>query len=318
MYKSAASTLSKATTRFFPRAVSAVVQTVEKPEGVGATVRRSIAVRKMRNFTPFVLLDHFSLSPDGGFPDHPHRGQETITYLLQGRIDHEDFTGSKGTLEPGDLQFMTAGKGIVHAEVPRIDKSKDGDISAVEGLQLWVDLPVELKHTDPRYRDLRAKDIPVAEPSDKVSIKVISGKSHGVESTSSLAHTPTWLFDVTINPSGSLKQEIPEDFNAFLYILRGNGLVVQDEPRDPYSNLFFDTIGDGIEASLPETATEDVHFVIAAGKILDQPIVQMGPFVETSKDLAKKAYSDFKETENGFERAKHWKSEIGLKTEFKF
>ncbi|TQS32649.1 hypothetical protein Golomagni_07030, partial [Golovinomyces magnicellulatus] len=153
------------------RAIRKVFLAIEQAEGQGARVRRSIGTPNLRNFSPFLMLDHFSIKPGAGFPDHPHRGQETITYLLQGAVDHEDFAGNKGTINSGDLQFMTAGKGIVHAEMPR----QNADGSANVGLQLWVDLPENLKFCEPRYRDLRAAEIPKAEVDDgKAIIKVIS------------------------------------------------------------------------------------------------------------------------------------------------
>jgi len=119
-----------------PRAVRTHFLANEQAEGQGARVRRSIGTPKLRNLSPFLMLDHFNVSPGAGFPDHPHRGQETITYLLEGAVDHEDFAGNKGTIWPGDLQFMTAGRGIVHAEIPR----QDG--RAVIGMQLWVDVRI--------------------------------------------------------------------------------------------------------------------------------------------------------------------------------
>ncbi|KAF4972391.1 hypothetical protein FSARC_1050, partial [Fusarium sarcochroum] len=156
------------------RAIRKVFLAVEQSEGAGARVRRSIGTPQLRNFSPFLMLDHFSVKPGAGFPDHPHRGQETITYLLQGGMDHEDFAGNRGTLSAGDLQFMTAGKGIMHAEMPQ----QNADGSANVGLQLWVDLPKELKACEPRYRDLRGSEIPIANvDDDKVTVKVISGQS---------------------------------------------------------------------------------------------------------------------------------------------
>ncbi|CAK1355037.1 Pirin-like protein [Cercospora beticola] len=119
-----------------PRGISQVFEAREQAEGAGATVRRSIGTPKLRNFTPFLMLDHFKVDVGAGFPDHPHRGQETITYLLEGGVDHEDFTGKKGTLFPGDLQFMTAGRGVVHAEMPHDNGS--GNAQSSVGLQLWV------------------------------------------------------------------------------------------------------------------------------------------------------------------------------------
>ena len=167
-----------------PRAIRKAFLAVEQSEGVGARVRRSIGTPQLRNFSPFLMLDHFTSSPGSGFPDHPHRGQETITYMLQGAFDHEDFVGNAGIIEAGDLQFMTAGKGIMHSEMPR--QSPDG--TPTVGMQLWVDLPQKLKKCEPRYRDLRAKEIPNVDIDEgKVHIKIISGQSHGVDSVKELA-----------------------------------------------------------------------------------------------------------------------------------
>lgn len=127
---------AKAANMSVPRTIRKAFLAIEQSEGAGARVRRSIGTPQLRNFSPFLMLDHFTIKPGAGFPDHPHRGQETITYLLKGAVDHEDFAGNAGTIEAGDLQFMTAGKGIMHAEMPR--QNPDG--SANVGMQLWVDL----------------------------------------------------------------------------------------------------------------------------------------------------------------------------------
>lgn len=298
-----------------PRAVIKAIPAIEQDEGVGARVRRSIGNMSVRNFTPFLMLDHFKVDPSAGFPDHPHRGQETITYVLKGNVDHEDFTGSKGTLGPGDLQFMTAGRGIVHAEMPRIDAEQDGSLSAVEGLQLWVDLPAKLKACEPRYRDLRAKEIPIVTPNDKVTVKVISGQSYGVDSVKDLAYTPVWMLDFTVLPGGSVEQKVPHGFNAFLYSMDGE-VVVEGKKFPKFTNIFFDTEGDEIHVSVPESFHSPARFVLVAGEILNQEIVQRGPFVETSFERILKAFMDYRNFTNGFERAKGWASEIGKRMLF--
>lgn len=295
---------------FKPRTIYQSSPAREQAEGMGARVRRSIGTMGVRNFTPFLMLDHFKVSPEAGFPDHPHRGQETITYMIKGHVDHEDFTGSAGTLGPGDLQFMTAGKGIVHAEMPRIDKDTDGNIQAIEGLQLWVDLPKELKACDPRYRDLRRDEIPIARPNDKVEIKVISGESYGVESVQDLAYTPVWFLDNTVQPGGHVVQPIPRGFNAFLYILEGE-VMVNNAQFKQFTNVLFADDGDGIDVRVPVTASGPAKFAIIAGQKLDQPIVQHGPFVETSREKIVAAFMDYQSGSNGFERAVGWESEIG-------
>ncbi|KAL1883236.1 RNA pol II transcription cofactor [Diaporthe australafricana] len=292
-----------------PRAIRKAFLAVEQAEGAGARVRRSIGTPQLKNFSPFLMLDHFSVKPGAGFPDHPHRGQETITYMLSGAFDHEDFAGNKGTIHAGDLQFMTAGKGIVHSEMP----AQNTDGSANTGLQLWVDLPVELKGCDPRYRDLRGSEIPAAEADDgKVSVKVISGRSHGVDSVQDLAYTPVWLLDITVKPGGRVVQPVPKGFNAFLYTLEGTALFgAEKKPVPQYHNVVFELEGDDIVAENSEGSETDARFVIVAGQVLDQPVVQYGPFVVTSIEEVQKALFDYSTHSGGFERADGWASEIG-------
>lgn len=291
-----------------PRSILRHFLAEEQSEGVGAKVRRSIGTHKAKNFSPFLMLDHFNTGKDGGFPDHPHRGQETVTYMLKGYVDHEDFTGSAGTIGPGDLQFMTAGKGIVHAEMPRV--GDHGEFP--EGMQLWVDLPKDLKHCSPRYRDLAAKEIPNVKPNDKVEVKVISGKAYGIDSVTDLAYTPLWYFDYTVKPGGYIEQEIPSDHNAFLYLIEGS--VEIDGKNIPNHHLvLFKKSGDGVKLSVPENAIEPARFVLVSGQEQNQPIVQYGPFVETSTDLIYQAFNDYQTGQNGFEKAVNWKSKIGNK-----
>ncbi|KAK1914801.1 hypothetical protein P3342_010790 [Pyrenophora teres f. teres] len=293
-----------------PRKIAKSFLAVEQSEGAGAKVRRSVGTPKLRNFSPFLMLDHFAIPPGAGFPDHPHRGQETITYL-SGAVDHEDFAGNKGTIEQGDLQFMTAGRGIVHAEMPR--QNEDGAPNV--GMQLWVDLPKELKSCEPRYRDLRAKEIPEATADDgKVHVKVISGQAYGTESLKELAYTPVWLLDFTVKPGGKVKQPLPRGWNAFAYLLNGTTVFSSDgvsRPVEQYHNVVFESNGDSIEASVPEDADKESRFILVAGLPLDQPIVQYGPFVVTSRDEVMQAMMDYQTHSNGFERANNWESEIG-------
>lgn len=296
---------------FSPRPVFKVVASQEVSEGAGAKVYRSIGSNSVPNFTPFLIVDHFKVKPEGGFPDHPHRGQETITYMIQGRVDHEDFTGSKGTLEPGDLQFMTAGKGIVHAEMPRIDKDLDGNIKLVEGLQIWVDLPANQKHCKPRYKNLKKDEIPQAIPNSKVKINVISGESYEVQSANKkLSTSPLVYYDCFVEPGGSLRQLIPEGFNAFLYILTGD-IKIHNRKFTEHQCILFHIEGEGIVVNVPEAFKRQARFVIVASPILKQKIVQRGPFVETTEERIRKAIEDYDNRRNGFERASGWQSEIG-------
>ncbi|KAG0130993.1 RmlC-like cupin domain-containing protein [Tuber indicum] len=292
------------------RTIAKAFKAIEKAEGAGAKVRRSVGTSQLKNFSPFLMLDHFSVGSEAGFPDHPHRGQETITYLLHGSIDHEDFAGHKGTIHPGDLQFMTAGRGIMHAEMP----GKNGDGSPNVGLQLWVDLPKHLKFCEPRYRDLAAKEIPtVTTDNEKVFIKIISGTSHGVDSVRDLAYTPVWILDVTMKPGAKLEQPLPKGWNAFAYTLKGKAAFgANGEKRvGEFYNVVFEQEGDGVLAATDDNAEEDAHFIIIAGQPLDQPVIQYGPFVLNTEEQVYQAMLDYQTHSNGFERAKHWQSEIG-------
>ncbi|TAQ85285.1 hypothetical protein B7494_g6384 [Chlorociboria aeruginascens] len=293
------------------RAIRKVFLAAEVAEGAGARVRRSIGSPQLRNFSPFLMLDHFTSAPGSGFPDHPHRGQETITYLTQGMVDHEDFAGNSGTIEAGDLQFMTAGRGIMHSEMPRT--SPDG--TPVIGMQLWVDLPIKLKKCEPRYRDLRAHEIPkINVDDDKVHIKIISGQSHGVDSVQELAYTPVWYLDIDIKPGGKVTQNLPEGWNAFAYTLSGStkfGVGEDQSTVGQFHNVVFEQKGDEVHAEVDKDAKENGRFVLIAGLPLDQKVVQYGPFVLNSQEEVYQAMMDYQTHSNGFERAKGWHSEIG-------
>jgi redox-sensitive bicupin YhaK (pirin superfamily) len=292
-----------------PRKIQNIFQGVDVMEGDGATVRRSIGSPKLRNFTPFLLFDHATVGSEAGFPEHPHRGQETITYCLSGSSDHEDFTGHRGTLTAGDLQFMTAGRGIMHAEMPR--ESPDG--SPGMGIQVWIDLPKALKYVEPRYRYVNVSQVPKVEVDQgRVTVSVILGQSHGEESKQDLTYTPIWYLDITIRPGGRVKQIVPICWNTFAYVLEGTTTFhseVSSNEVKLYHNVIFDSEGTHIEASVPEDG-EVSRFLLLSGEPLKQRIVHHGPFVCTSEEEIYQAISDFRNGENGFERAIGWRSSI--------
>ncbi len=232
---------------------------------------------------------------------------------MEGAVDHEDFAGNAGTIGPGDLQFMTAGRGIMHAEMPR--QNEDG--SANVGLQLWVDLPEKLKMCEPRYRDLRASEIPSVDTDDgRVHIKVISGQSHGIDSVKDLAYTPVWILDVEIKPGGKVVQPLPQGWNAFAYTLEGEtvfGSKDDDSKKKvaQFHSVIFGQEGDAVYAEVDAGAAKSGRFVLIAGSPLDQPVVQYGPFVLSSKEGVYQALMDYQTHSNGFERANGWESKIG-------
>ncbi|KAJ8700205.1 RNA pol II transcription cofactor [Pleurotus ostreatus] len=286
------------------------VLAVETPEGVGALVRRSIGSMSLRNLTPFLMLDHFHVSKGAGFPDHPHRGQATVTYMLEGTSQHEDSAGHKGTIETGGVQWMCAGKGIIHAEMP---VHKDGAPDP-RGLQLWIDLPKEFKMVDPSYQELGPNEIPTAfpeGPDGPVKIKVISGKSYGVESPVRPLGG-NWFFHVIYNKKGpSIFQDIPSGWTAFVYVLKGSVFVGSETiPHEAFHTLVLshEEGETGVQLAAGQDGTE---FVVIAGEPLDQTVYQHGPFVMTTREEIQKTMIDYQLGMNGFEKAHTWKSEIG-------
>ncbi|EGV60345.1 RNA pol II transcription cofactor [Yamadazyma tenuis] len=289
------------------RTVKKIIHATERPEGVGAIVRRFVGVDGMRQFSPFLMADHFS-GGEGGFPEHPHLGQETITYITKGAFAHEDFTGSKGILYAGDLQFMTAGKGVVHSEMPV--RLPDGVTPA--GIQLWVDLPHELKEVSPRYRDLRAYEIPEAVEQDgKLTVKVISGNSYGVESLKDLAYTPIHYYHYIMKPGSIFEQPVPENFNVFLYVTQGNGLRLSDgNTLKQNSAAFFKMDGSSIKGANPLDSDNNIEFMLVGGEVLDQHTVHYGPFVAKDQERIRRAFADYQNARNGFANLKTWKTLI--------
>ncbi|TPX32992.1 hypothetical protein SmJEL517_g03968 [Synchytrium microbalum] len=280
-----------------------IVKTVlskEQAEGVGARVRRSIGTYELRNLDPFLMLDEFFVKAPAGFQDHPHRGFETVTYMLDGVFEHEDFVGHKGKIFPGDLQWMTAGRGIVHAEMP-------ASAEMAHGLQLWVNLPKKDKMVPPRYQELTDSNVPRA-VADGVVVKVIAGESLGVKAK---VHTyiPLFYLDFKMVPGKAVTQKIPAGYTGFVYVLSGSALFGADKTKgEPHTTMVMSDEGDGI--TIETTENDHTHFVIIAGEKINEPIVQHGPFVMNSKNEIYAAITDYQLGQNGFEAAADWHSEI--------
>lgn len=283
------------------------------PEGAGAFVYRSIGSANLRNLSPFLMLDDFAISRGAGFPDHPHTGMSTVTLLLDGMVQHEDFKGSKGTLSAGDLQWMTAGKGIIHAEMPYFPNE---DSPNPKGLQLWLDLPESHRNIEPSYQELKDKDIPHSYPSEGVDVKVIAGESHGVTSPIKSV-TPAWYFDIRMKPGSKFRQPLPVGWTAFVYQLTGTVLVGEGNPTESkeHTTLVLSQFpGENdvyFEAPKAEGQSEETRFVLIAGQPLDQQVYQAGPMVQGSAAAIREAFMDYQFSRNGFEGADRWRSEIG-------
>ncbi|KAH9617909.1 hypothetical protein KSS87_022890 [Heliosperma pusillum] len=288
-----------------PRPVVRKFQARPQREGVGALVRRTIGRFELKYFDPFLVLDEFSVSAPAGFPDHPHRGFETVTYMLQGSVTHEDFEGHKGTIDAGGLQWMTAGRGIVHSEMPAAS-------GVQKGLQLWVNLSSKHKMIEPRYQEMQSKDIAEIEKNG-VKVRVIAGEALGIKSPIQTI-TPTMFLDFTLQPGAKLEQPVPKSWNSFVYVLEGEGIFGNSRSSPTLSHhLLLLGLGDGLLA-WNKSSTKALRFVLVGGEPLDEPVVQFGPFVMNTQDEIDQTIEDLESCVNGFERAKYWQSQANIDT----
>ena len=270
------------------RGVKTVVKGQKMMEGGGVPVYRTIGTSAMRNLDPFLMLDEFkspSRDAEMGFPNHPHRGFETCTIMLRGSVEHGDHGGNSGVIGPGGVQWMTAGRGIVHSEFP---KSKGDEM--LHGFQLWINLPKKDKMCKPRYQDYQGDRIPIFQ-GDGYSVRVISGEHSGVSGPVTL-RIPGFLFDVRLEGSGSKKfsHDFPADWNSFAYVYEteGEGALAGRDPVPRASHVLAND-GTTLEASTEGT----LKFLLFAGKPIDEPIVQYGPFVMNTDEEIQQAFMDY-------------------------
>ncbi|VFQ67054.1 unnamed protein product [Cuscuta campestris] len=284
-----------------PRLVVKKVLAKQQSEGDGARVRRSIGRHELKNIDPFLMLDEFEVSPPAGFPDHPHRGFETVTYMLEGAFTHQDFSGHKGTIGTGDVQWMTAGRGIVHSEMPAGEGTQ-------KGLQLWINLASKDKMIEPNYQELLSRDIPSAE-SDGVQVKVIAGEAMGVKSPV-YTRTPTMYLDFTLQPATEYHQRVPQSWNAFIYVIEGEGSFGTENSRTPATAHHCLVLGPGEGVSVWNSASsgQPLRFVLLGGQPIREPVVQCGPFVMNTEAEIEQTFQDYHLFKNGFEKARQWKS----------
>ncbi|XP_072071409.1 pirin-like protein isoform X2 [Arachis hypogaea] len=280
-----------------PRLVLKKVLAKSQREGDGAVVRRGIGRSELKNLDPFLMLDHFSVSPPGGFPDHPHRGS-----LLQGGITHQDFAGHQGTIRAGDVQWMTAGRGIIHSEMPAQPTNNNG-------LQLWINLSANNKMIEPNYQELLSENIPSAE-QEGVEVRVIAGEAMGVHSPV-YTRTPTMFLDFTLRPGAELHQSIPETWNSFVYVIEGEGVFGSptSSPTGPYHVLVLSQ-GDGLSVwnNNNNSSSKPLRFVLIGGQPLNEPVAQYGPFVMNTQSEIEKTIEDYQYCRNGFEMRRYWTS----------
>jgi redox-sensitive bicupin YhaK (pirin superfamily) len=271
-----------------PRAVERLISGQATSDGAGVKLTRVLTQDLQRRLDPFLMLDAFGTDDPqdyiGGFPDHPHRGFETVTYMIAGRMRHRDNAGHEGLLQNGGVQWMTAGRGVIHSELP---EQEDG---RMEGFQLWLNLPAAEKMRAPWYRDFQDGDIPQLTTEDGVKVRVIAGRSHGVEGAMQREPTQPLYLDLDMPAGSRFTQALPPSHNAFVYVYRGE-LKVGDTPV-PLQRMAILDAGEGTDGVVL-TATADTRALLIAGKPLGEPIAQYGPFVMNTSDEIRQAVQDY-------------------------
>jgi len=280
------------------RSVELITSSAETAEGDGFIVHRSFPSRSIRYLDPFLLLDEMGpldLLPHErkGFPDHPHRGFVTVTYMLEGRFEHKDSQGNSGKLGPGDVQWMTAGSGLVHSEMPEKEFAKSGGI--LHGFQLWINLPKTDKWIKPDYQDVPSRKIPVAKtPDGKVSVKVIAGNSLDAKAVINTL-TPITYLHFTLQPGAKIVQPVPKSYNAFAYVINGKGLFGKDRIiAEERKLIVFKNDGDYISIRVSENAGLSLEVLLIAGMPINEPIVQYGPFVMNTQEEIDNTLEDYR------------------------
>lgn len=255
-------------------------------EGAGVTVHRTIGTAQLRNLDPFLLLDHFSSDdPDeyiAGFPDHPHRGFCTFTYMLNGHMQHKDSMGNQGDLQSGAAQWMKAASGVIHSEMPQ---QTDG---LLRGFQLWINLPARLKMSEPAYQEYSPKAFPLL-TTDTQEVKVLIGEFEGSDSPVQDPHTNVRYWDVRLKPSATFTTSLPPAMNAFVYVFEGHGSMEQ-QALPQHCLAVLSQEGETIEITAGE---EGVRFIVASGEPVNEPVVQYGPFVMNTSDEIHQAMKDY-------------------------
>ncbi len=279
------------------RTVSGVVNSIETLEGGGFLVRRPFPKPAFSEFDPFLLLDEMGpieLAPGEakGAPDHPHRGFETVTYMLAGDLEHKDSRGHTGRLRSGDVQWMTAGSGVIHAEMPAKDFARDG--GRMHAFQLWVNLPKRDKMTKPRYQEIPSSQIPKATSRDGlVAVSVIAGESMGEKAVIE-TRTPIIYLHYRIEPGGAVTQQVPGTYNGFAYVVEGGGLFGAERERaEDGQMVLFAQDGDEVSIENPADAKATLEVLLIAGVPLNEPVARYGPFVMNTQEEIRQAIEDY-------------------------
>jgi quercetin 2,3-dioxygenase len=287
------------------RAVKRLIKSKPTLEGAGVHLRRAFGFGNTSDFDPFLLLDDFRNDVPAeylaGFPWHPHRGIETITYVLAGTVDHGDSMGNRGSIAAGDIQWMTAGSGIIHQEMPKGDPQ-----GRMHGFQLWANLPSSLKMTAPRYQEIQAKEIPVVTEDDGTSARIVCGSFWGKSGpVDGVAAEPTYL-DISVPPGKRKVLPVETTLHAFAYVFAGSGKFANaSEPQAVKTDVVGGGKGQGIEADnrslvlfdrgdevTVEAGPEGIRFLLVSGKPLEEPVAWRGPIVMNTQEQLRDAFEE--------------------------
>lgn len=277
------------------RSVKGIITSIATREGAGFAVRRPFPTHSLSYVDPFLLLDHMepvTLAPGAarGAPDHPHRGFETVTYMLEGHFVHRDSAGNSGTIGPGDVQWMTAGQGVVHSEMPDDELLENG--GRLHGFQIWVNLPAREKLIAPRYQDIPSSQIPIAESEDgKVWVKVIAGQSMGKEAVID-TRTPITFLHAKLKPGAKLVQPVSSQYNTFAYVVEGKGYFGNEQlPAETDQLVLFSNDADTVLIETQEN--QELSVLILGGLPLNEPVARYGPFVMNTQSEIVQALQDY-------------------------
>lgn len=274
-----------------PRAVERLVTGQATSDGAGVKLTRVLTQNLQRRLDPFLMLDAFGSDKAddyiAGFPSHPHRGFETISYMLDGRMRHRDSAGNEGLIEGGGVQWMTAGRGVIHSELPEQEEGR------MEGFQLWLNLPAQSKMCPPWYRDIPSEQVPEVE-LDGVTVRVIAGSSHGVAGAVQREHTEPLYLDLHLAPGASFEQALPATHNAFVYVYRGE-LQFDGGPAVPQQRMAILANTPASDGLAVTAGAGGARAILVAGKPLNEPIAQHGPFVMNTQSELIQAVRDFQD-----------------------
>lgn len=281
------------TTPTTERRVQRIVKGMPTSDGAGVKLRRVIGQPQLPDLDPFLMLDEFGTDRAedyiAGFPEHPHRGFETVTYMLDGRMRHRDNHGNEGVLVPGSVQWMTAGRGLVHSEMPEQQQGR------MRGFQLWLNLPAREKMTAPKYQEFGPERIPSATPAPGVTARVIAGEVAGISGPIHQPATDPTYLDVALEPGAEFLHRLPGDYAAFLYVFEGS-LGVADEPRAVQSHELA-VLSEGAEVRLRGISAgadgRTARAILVAGRPLREPVAKYGPFVMNTRAELQQAFEDY-------------------------